>query len=64
MTWKNTGRHGRGGGGRRCRDGRGRRLKAVREAAARGLSSTEATGIIKAALIRLEAMERPKKPRE
>jgi DNA-binding transcriptional regulator YhcF (GntR family) len=39
-------------------------LKAVREAAARGLSSTEATGMFKAALIRLEAMERPKKPRE
>jgi ribosomal protein S12 methylthiotransferase accessory factor YcaO len=39
-------------------------LKAVREAAARGLSSTEATGMFKAALIRLEAMERPEKPRE
>jgi len=39
-------------------------LKAVREAAARGLSSTEATGMFKAALVRLEAMERPKKPRE
>ena len=39
-------------------------LKAVREAAARGLSSAEATGMFKAALIRLEAMERPKKPRE
>jgi DNA-binding transcriptional regulator YhcF (GntR family) len=39
-------------------------LKAVREAAARGLSSSEATGMFKAALIRLEAMERPKKPRE
>jgi DNA-binding transcriptional regulator YhcF (GntR family) len=39
-------------------------LKAVREAAARGLSSTEATGMFKAALIRLEAMERPKKVRE
>ena len=38
-------------------------LKAVREAAARGLSSTEATGMFKAALIRLEEMERPKKPR-
>lgn len=37
-------------------------LKAVREAAARGLSSAEATGMFKAALIRLEAMERPKKP--
>jgi DNA-binding transcriptional regulator YhcF (GntR family) len=39
-------------------------LKAVREAAARGLSSAEATGMFKAALIRLEAMERPKKPQE
>ena len=39
-------------------------LKAVREAAARGLSSAEATGMFKAAAIRLEAMERPKKPRE
>ena len=39
-------------------------LKAVREAAARGLSSTEATGMFKAALIRLEAMERPKKSQE
>jgi len=39
-------------------------LKAVREAAARGLSSAEATGMFKAAVIRLEAMERPKKPRE
>ena len=39
-------------------------LKAVREAAARGLSSTEATGMFKAALIRLEAMESPKKPRQ
>jgi DNA-binding transcriptional regulator YhcF (GntR family) len=39
-------------------------IKAVREAAARGLSSTEATGMFKAALIRLEAMERPKKPRQ
>ena len=38
-------------------------LKAVREAAARGLSSTEATGMFKAALIRLEEMERSKKPR-
>jgi len=36
----------------------------VREAAARGLSSTEATGMFKAALIRLETMERSKKPRE
>jgi DNA-binding transcriptional regulator YhcF (GntR family) len=39
-------------------------LKAVREAAARGLSSTEATGMFKAALIRLQSMERPKKTRE
>jgi DNA-binding transcriptional regulator YhcF (GntR family) len=39
-------------------------LKAVREAAARGLSSAEATGMFKAALIRLEAIERRKKPRE
>ena len=39
-------------------------LKAVREAAARGLSSTEATGMFKAALVRLEAMERPKKSGE
>ena len=39
-------------------------LKAVREAAARGLSSAEATGMFKAAAIRLEAMERPKNPRE
>ncbi len=39
-------------------------LKAVREAAARGLSSAEATGMFKAALIRLEAMERPPKSRE
>lgn len=39
-------------------------LQAVREAAARGLSSTEATGMFKAALIRLEAMEWPKKPGE
>ena len=38
-------------------------LKAVREAAARGLSSTEATGMFKAALIRLEEIERSKKPR-
>ena len=35
-------------------------LKAVREAAARGLSSAEATGMFKVALIRLEAMERSK----
>jgi|APFre7841882724_1041349.scaffolds.fasta_scaffold04909_2 DNA-binding FadR family transcriptional regulator len=33
-------------------------LKAVREAAARGLSSSEATGIFKAALVRLNEMER------
>jgi DNA-binding transcriptional regulator YhcF (GntR family) len=39
-------------------------LKAVREAAARGLSSAEATGMFKAALVRMEAMERPKKPRD
>ena len=39
-------------------------LKAVREAAARGLSSAEATGMFKAAVIRLEEVERPKKPRE
>jgi DNA-binding transcriptional regulator YhcF (GntR family) len=39
-------------------------LKSVREAAARGLSSTDATGMFKAASVRLQAMERPKKPRE
>lgn len=39
-------------------------LKAVREAAARGLSSTEATGMFKAAMVRLQAMERPKKAQE
>jgi DNA-binding transcriptional regulator YhcF (GntR family) len=39
-------------------------LKAVREAAARGLSSAEATGMFKAALVRLEAMERPRKSQE
>jgi DNA-binding transcriptional regulator YhcF (GntR family) len=39
-------------------------LKAVREAAARGLSSTEATGMFKAALVRMEEMERPPKPKE
>jgi DNA-binding transcriptional regulator YhcF (GntR family) len=39
-------------------------LKAVREASARGLSSSEATGMFKAALIRLQVMESPKKPRE
>lgn len=33
-------------------------LKAVREAAARGLSNSEATGIFKAALVRLNEMER------
>lgn len=33
-------------------------LKAVREAAARGLSSSEATGLFKAAMLRLNAMER------
>ena len=32
-------------------------LRAVREAAARGLSSTEATGMFKAALIRMQAKE-------
>ena len=32
-------------------------LKAVREAAARGLSSTEATGMFKAAALRLEEMQ-------
>jgi len=32
-------------------------LKAVREAAARGLSSTEATGMFKAAAIRLDEMQ-------
>lgn len=37
-------------------------LKAVREAAARGLSSTEATGMFKAALVRREAMEQTRKP--
>jgi DNA-binding transcriptional regulator YhcF (GntR family) len=39
-------------------------LKAVREAAARGLSSTEATGMFKAALSRVQDMERPPKPKE
>jgi DNA-binding transcriptional regulator YhcF (GntR family) len=39
-------------------------LKAVREAAARGLSSTEATGMFKAALVRMEGMERPPKTKE
>jgi len=36
-------------------------LKAVREAAARGLSSTEATGMFKAAAIRLDEMRGKKK---
>lgn len=36
-------------------------LKAVREAAARGLSSAEATGMFKAAVLRLEEMERKKR---
>ena len=36
-------------------------LKAVREAAARGLSSTEATGMFKAAALRLEEMQGKKK---
>jgi DNA-binding transcriptional MocR family regulator len=35
-------------------------LRAVREAAARGLSSTEATGMFKAAMQRMQAMERHK----
>ncbi len=39
-------------------------LRAVREAAARGLTSSEATGMFKAALIRMEGMERPPKPKE
>jgi DNA-binding transcriptional regulator YhcF (GntR family) len=39
-------------------------LKAVREAAARGLSTSEATGMFKAVLSRLEEMERPPKPEE
>lgn len=34
-------------------------LKAVREAAARGLSASEATGMFKAALVRMAGMERP-----
>lgn len=33
-------------------------LKAVREAAARGLSTSEATGMFKAALVRMNGMER------
>lgn len=36
-------------------------LKAVREAAARGLTSAEATGMFKAAALRLEEMERKKR---
>jgi DNA-binding transcriptional regulator YhcF (GntR family) len=36
-------------------------LKAVREAAARGLTSVEATGMFKAAALRLEEMERKKR---
>ena len=36
-------------------------LKAVREAAARGLSSTEATGMFKAAALRLEEMQGKKR---
>jgi DNA-binding transcriptional regulator YhcF (GntR family) len=36
-------------------------LRAVREAAARGLTSTEATGMFKAALVRMEGMERKPK---
>jgi DNA-binding transcriptional regulator YhcF (GntR family) len=36
-------------------------LKAVREAAARGLSSTEATGMFKAALSRIEDLESKKR---
>jgi DNA-binding transcriptional regulator YhcF (GntR family) len=39
-------------------------LKAVREAAARGLSASEATGMFKAALVRLEGMERPPESKE
>ena len=35
-------------------------MKAVREAAARGLSTTEATGMFKAAMQRLEETERGK----
>jgi DNA-binding transcriptional regulator YhcF (GntR family) len=35
-------------------------LKAVREAAARGLSTVEATGMFKAALLRMEEIERKK----
>ncbi|MBK7903027.1 MAG: GntR family transcriptional regulator [Proteobacteria bacterium] len=36
-------------------------LKAVREAAARGLSSAEATGMFKAAVVRIEEMEQKKR---
>ena len=36
-------------------------LKAVREAAARGLSTSEATGMFKAAAIRMEEIERKKR---
>lgn len=36
-------------------------LKAVREAAARGLSASEATGMFKAAAIRMEDLERKKR---
>ena len=36
-------------------------LKAVREAAARGLSSAEATGMFKAAVVRMEEMEQKKR---
>lgn len=36
-------------------------LKAVREAAARGLSTSEATGMFKAAAIRMEELERKKR---
>ena len=39
-------------------------LKAVREAAARGLSSSEATGLFKAAMVRLNEMERPREDKE
>jgi len=39
-------------------------LKAVREAAARGLSSTQATGVFQAAFLRLDVMERSEKAQE
>ena len=39
-------------------------LRAVREAAARGLTSSEATGMFKAALLRVQGMERKPKPKE